>query len=76
MIVAIIGIAYLSIGIILSGVLLRYIEKKLGEGTLIGSLLIAYINVVIWPFFFPMMIRQTKIEAKRNDDVEPKRELH
>lgn len=68
MIGAIIGIMYLTIGVITSANLLKRLEKALGEGTAAGTFLIAYINMLFWPVFFPLMIKQIKIEAKKKDE--------
>lgn len=70
MIAALIGIAYITLGFITAFVLIEYIEKKLGEGSSIGVFLIMYINIFIWPVFFPMMIHQTNVEAKKKGGEE------
>lgn len=68
MIAALIVIAYFTLGFITAFVLIEYIKKKLGEGSSMGVFLIMYINVFCWPVFFPMMIHQTNVEAKKGGE--------
>lgn len=67
MIVAIIGTAYICLGLILSFVLMGYMQKKLGEGSNEGVFIIMYLNTLLWPIFFMPMILTVKKESKNNE---------
>lgn len=64
---AIIGIAYICLGLILSVVLMGYMEKKLGEGSNEGVFIIMYLNTLLWPIFFVPMVLSVKKESKKNE---------
>lgn len=67
MIAAIIGTAYICLGLLLSFILMAYMQKKLGEGSNEGVFIIMYLNTLLWPIFFVSMILAVKKESKNDE---------
>lgn len=70
MIAAIIGTVYICLGLLLSFVLIEYMQKKLGEGSSEGAFIIMYLNTLLWPIIFIPIIISVKKESKNNEKVD------